>query len=97
MNATVAVAHDASAEEMKEAVMSLAAESLDGYVGELDVSREVNGAEGLQVYRCGVTTEAKNVQLVSDDYDDYGAGTLRSTIIWSGSRQSYGPKQSRYV
>lgn len=49
----LAVAHDCSAEEMKEAILSLAAASLDDYVGELDVSREVNGAEGLQVYRYG--------------------------------------------
>lgn len=52
-NTTLAIAHDSSAEEMKDAVLALAAESLDGYVGELDVSREVNGAGGLQAYRYG--------------------------------------------
>lgn len=48
---TLAVAHDSSAEEMREAVLSLADHSFDGFIGDLHVSREVNGAEGLQAYR----------------------------------------------
>lgn len=51
MSATLALAHDVSADEMKEAISSLADESLDGFVGDLHVSRESNGAEGLQSYR----------------------------------------------
>lgn len=51
-SATLALAHDVSADEMKEAINFLAAESLDGFVGDLHVSRESNGAEGLQSYRC---------------------------------------------
>lgn len=47
---TLAVAHDSSAEEIREAVWSLADRSFDGYIGDLHVSREVNGAEGLQAY-----------------------------------------------
>lgn len=38
---------------MKEAIIYLAENSLDGYIGEVDVSRESNGAGGLQAYRCG--------------------------------------------
>lgn len=48
---TLAVAHDSSAEEIRQAVLSLADHSLDRFIGDLQVSREVNGAEGLQAYR----------------------------------------------
>lgn len=48
---TLAVPHDSTAEGMKEAILSLAAGSLDGSVGKLDVSRDLNGAAGLQAYR----------------------------------------------
>lgn len=51
-SASLAVTHDASADEMKEAILSLAEGSLDAAVGTVDVSREANGAEGLQAYRC---------------------------------------------
>lgn len=51
MNTTLAVAHDSSAEEIREAVLSIANHSFDGFIGDLQVSREVNGAEGLQAYR----------------------------------------------
>lgn len=50
---SLAVAHDSSAEEMKDALMSLAENALDSFIGELDVSRENNGAQGLQAYRYG--------------------------------------------
>lgn len=49
---SVSVSHDASAEKMMAAIESLAHESLDGFLGRIDVSREANGAEGLQAYRC---------------------------------------------
>lgn len=52
VSATLAIAHDVSADEMKEALASLADDSFDGFVGDLHVSRESNGAEGLQSYRC---------------------------------------------
>lgn len=51
VSATLALAHDVSADEMKEAVASLADDSFDGFIGDLHVSRESNGAEGLQSYR----------------------------------------------
>lgn len=47
----VSIAYDASAEDMKNAITNLGKESLDGYVGDLLVSRESNGAKGLQAYR----------------------------------------------
>lgn len=48
---TLAVAHDSSAEDIREGVLSLAGNSFDGSIGDVRVSREVNGAEGLQAYR----------------------------------------------
>lgn len=47
----VSVAHDASAEEMREALTSLIEASMDGFVGEIFVSRQTNGAEGMGAYR----------------------------------------------
>lgn len=51
-SATLAMGHDSSAEDMKEAILSLAESSFDDFVGGLDVSREVNGAAGLEAFRC---------------------------------------------
>lgn len=48
---TLVVAHDASAEEMKEAILAIAEGTLGGFVGNIYVSRYPNGAEGLQAYR----------------------------------------------
>lgn len=76
---TLAVPHDSTAEEMKAAILSLAAESLDGYVGELDVSRDFTGAEGLQAYRYGrLKPTTQTAVLVGGDYDASGAGNLNS-------------------
>lgn len=54
-SSSLAVAHDASAEEMEDAIMSLAETASDGFIGDLDVSRESNGAQGLQAYRFGTS------------------------------------------
>lgn len=45
------IAHDASAEDVRLAITNLVEESLEGHVGDLLVSRESSGAEGLQAYR----------------------------------------------
>lgn len=50
---SVVVAHDASAEEMQRAIERLLQASWDGSAGQVVVSREQNGPEGLQAYRCG--------------------------------------------
>lgn len=55
IDGTVYVAHDASADEMRNAIAVAADASLDGYIGDLLVSRESNGAQGLQTYRYGVS------------------------------------------
>lgn len=66
---TVPMAHDSSAEDMKEAILSLAESFFDDFVGELDVSREVNGAAGLEAYRYidGDCTPGTNRPDVEDD------------------------------
>ena len=48
---TKAVAHDASAEDMRKAIISLVDDSLDNTAGEIRVSRDPNGAKGLQTFR----------------------------------------------
>lgn len=83
---TLAVPHDSSAEDMKEAILSLAAKSFDGFVGELDVSREVNGAEGLEVYRY-VSKPQPNCNASSDDYD-----TVLAVLILISTRCVFGRK-----
>lgn len=49
---TMSVEHDASAEDMKEAILSLTRDSLGHSAGELKVSRENYGAKGAQAFRC---------------------------------------------
>lgn len=50
---SISIPHDASADDMKASILRLVETSSNGSVGQVVVSRESNGARGLQAHRYG--------------------------------------------